>query len=148
MNQSASTTSTAPNVISVIALVVSGIALICVVLLLIISKTGTGQGGSATAITNSAALSVAGMVFFTAFTWIFAILGGLTGLIMLINEVPLKSSFDTKMNVPLWFWNLVGRLQWFINCRKQLNITKDIRKCSLCLLDISFFTDKIRTMRC
>lgn len=32
--------------------------------------------------------------------------------------------------------------------KKQLNITKDIRKCSLCLLDISFFTDKIRTMRC
>ena len=37
----------------------------------------------------------------------------------LINEVPLKSSFDTKMNVPLWFWNLAGRLQWFINCRRQ-----------------------------
>ena len=90
MNQSASTTSTAPNVISVIALVVSGIALICVVLLLIISKTGTGQGGSATAITNSAALSVTGMVFFTAFTWIFAILGGLIGLIMLIIDIAVK----------------------------------------------------------
>lgn len=90
MNQSASTTSTAPNVISVIALVVSGIALICVVLLLIISKTGTGQGGSATAITNSAALSVTGMVFFAAFTWIFAILGGLIGLIMLIIDIVVK----------------------------------------------------------
>ena len=90
MNQSASTTSTAPNVISVIALVVSGIALICVVLLLIISKAGTGQGGSATAITNSAALSVTGMVFFTAFTWIFAILGGLIGLIMLIIDIVVK----------------------------------------------------------
>ena len=31
---------------------------------------------------------------------------------------------------------------------KQLNITKDIRKCSLCLVDISFFADKIRTVRC
>lgn len=37
----------------------------------------------------------------------------------LINEVPLKSSFDTKMNMPLWFWNLTGRLQWFINCKRQ-----------------------------
>ena len=33
----------------------------------------------------------------------------------LINEVPLKSCSDTKMNMPLWFWNLAGRLQWFIN---------------------------------
>ena len=90
MNQSASTTSIVPTVISVIALVASGLALICVVLLLIISKTGTGQGGSATAITNSAALSVTGMVFFTAFTWIFAILGGLIGLIMLIIDIAVK----------------------------------------------------------
>ena len=37
----------------------------------------------------------------------------------LINEVPLKSSFDTKMNMPLWFWNLTGRLQWFVNSRRQ-----------------------------
>lgn len=90
MNQSAGTTSIVPTVISVIALVVSGLALICVVLLLIVSKAGTGQGGSATAITNSAALSVTGMVFFTAFTWIFAILGGLIGLIMLIIDIAVK----------------------------------------------------------
>ena len=38
----------------------------------------------------------------------------------LINEVPLKSSFDTKMNILLWFWNLTGRLQWFLNCRRFL----------------------------
>ena len=37
----------------------------------------------------------------------------------LINEVPLKSSFDTKTNMPLWFWNLTGRLQWFFNCQRQ-----------------------------
>ena len=61
-----------PNVFSIIALVVSGIALVCVLLLLIISKSGTGQGGSATAVTNSATLTIAGMVFFTAFTWILA----------------------------------------------------------------------------
>ena len=46
----------------------------------------------------------------------------------LINEVPLKSSFDTKMNVPLWFWNLVGRLQWFINCRRQAEGRRQTRE--------------------
>ena len=99
MNQSASTTLIVPTVISVIALVVSGLALICVVLLLIISKTGTGQGGSATAITNSAALSVAGMVFFTAFTWIFAILGGFIGLIMLIIDIAVKRANNLWMPI-------------------------------------------------
>ncbi|MCR4739544.1 MAG: hypothetical protein K5886_04695 [Lachnospiraceae bacterium] len=37
----------------------------------------------------------------------------------LINEVPLKSSFDTKISMPLWFWNLTGRLQWLINIKRQ-----------------------------
>ncbi|MCR4807447.1 MAG: histidine phosphatase family protein [Lachnospiraceae bacterium] len=37
----------------------------------------------------------------------------------LINEVPLRSCFDTKMKLPLWFWNLNGRLQWFINSQRQ-----------------------------
>ena len=37
----------------------------------------------------------------------------------LINEVPLKSSFNSKISMPLWFWNLSGRLQWLINCRRQ-----------------------------
>ena len=64
VNQSVRTTSKVPTVVSVIALVISGIAFICVLLLLIISRARTGQGGSATAITNSAALSVTGMVFF------------------------------------------------------------------------------------
>ena len=90
VNRSVRTTSIVPTVISVIALVVSGIALVCVLLLLIISRAGTGQGGSATAITNSAALSLAGMVFFTAFTWIFALLGGLVGLIMFVIDIAVK----------------------------------------------------------
>ena len=46
----------------------------------------------------------------------------------LINEVPLKSSFDTKTNMPLWFWNLTGRLQWFINCRRQPQVRRQTRK--------------------
>ena len=37
----------------------------------------------------------------------------------LINEVPLRSSFDTKKNMPLWFWNISGRLQWFMNSPRQ-----------------------------
>ena len=36
-----------------------------------------------------------------------------------IDEVPLKSSFDTKIKLPLWFWNLSGRIQWFINSSRQ-----------------------------
>ena len=46
----------------------------------------------------------------------------------LINEVPLKSSFDTKMNMPLWFWNLTGRLQWLINNRRQVEGCRQTRE--------------------
>lgn len=35
------------------------------------------------------------------------------------DEVPLRSSFDTKFKLPLWFWNLSGRLQWLINSSRQ-----------------------------
>ena len=37
----------------------------------------------------------------------------------LINEVPLRSGFDTKKNMPLWFWNTYGRLQWLMNSPRQ-----------------------------
>ena len=43
----------------------------------------------------------------------------------LINEVPLRSSFDTKKKVPLWFWNSSGRLQWFINSSRQFEGHKE-----------------------
>ncbi len=46
----------------------------------------------------------------------------------LINEVPLKSSFDTKMNMPLWFWNLTGRLQWFTNSIRQAETRRQTKK--------------------
>ncbi len=45
----------------------------------------------------------------------------------LINEVPLKSSFDTKVNMPLWFWNLTGRLQWFVNSGRQVEGRRQTR---------------------
>ena len=38
----------------------------------------------------------------------------------LINEVPLKSSFDTEKKMPLWFWNTSGRIQWFMNSDRQI----------------------------
>ncbi len=38
----------------------------------------------------------------------------------LINEVPLRSSFDTKKKMPLWLWNSSGRLQWFMNSARQI----------------------------
>ena len=43
----------------------------------------------------------------------------------LINEVPLRSSFDTKKKMPLWFWNSSGRLQWFINNSRQFEGHKE-----------------------
>ncbi|MBR1507459.1 MAG: histidine phosphatase family protein [Eubacterium sp.] len=46
----------------------------------------------------------------------------------LLNEVPLKSSFDCKINMPIWFWNLTGRLQWFINGIRQIETRRQTRK--------------------
>ena len=37
----------------------------------------------------------------------------------LLDEVPLRSSFDTELRLPLWFWNLTGRIQWFLNHPRQ-----------------------------
>ena len=37
----------------------------------------------------------------------------------LINEVPLRSAFDTEKKMPLWFWNISGRVQWFVNNKRQ-----------------------------
>ena len=37
----------------------------------------------------------------------------------LLDEVPLRSSFDTELRLPLWFWNLTGRIQWLLNHPRQ-----------------------------
>ena len=37
----------------------------------------------------------------------------------LLDEVPLRSGFDTELRLPLWFWNLTGRTQWFLNHPRQ-----------------------------
>ena len=37
----------------------------------------------------------------------------------LLNEVPLRSGFDTARKMPLWFWNALGRLQWLTGSKRQ-----------------------------
>ena len=37
----------------------------------------------------------------------------------LLNEVPLKSFKDTNKMYPLWLWNFMGRLQWFLQNDRQ-----------------------------
>ena len=37
----------------------------------------------------------------------------------LIDEVPLRSAFDSKIRFPLWLWNFAGRIQWFFNIERQ-----------------------------
>ncbi|MBQ9870302.1 MAG: histidine phosphatase family protein [Eubacterium sp.] len=46
----------------------------------------------------------------------------------LINEVPLRSSYDTKKRMPLWYWNASGRLQWFMNSERQVEGRNQTRK--------------------
>lgn len=37
-----------------------------------------------------------------------------------IGEVPLKSFMDTEKRLPLWMWNILGRVQWYIGSSRQL----------------------------
>lgn len=37
----------------------------------------------------------------------------------LLNEVPLRSCMDTNLKLPLWFWHLAGRTQWFFSSSRQ-----------------------------
>lgn len=37
----------------------------------------------------------------------------------LLNEVPLRSFRDTQRAYPLWVWNFIGRLQWFLGKGRQ-----------------------------
>ncbi len=87
MDQQEKRPSAVPVVFSAIALTASVLALICVTVLIIISAVGPESGGSATALTNRAVLTVSGMIFFTGFTWIFAVIGGLMGFVMTIADI-------------------------------------------------------------
>lgn len=35
------------------------------------------------------------------------------------EEVPLKSFVDCSIKMPLWIWNMMGRLQWYFNGSRQ-----------------------------
>ena len=37
-----------------------------------------------------------------------------------IGEVPLKSFMVTEKRLPLWMWNILGRVQWYIGSSRQL----------------------------
>ena len=90
MSQQEKRPSAVPVIFSVIALAFSALALICAIVLIIISSVGPERGGSATALTNRAVLTVSGMIFFTGFTWIFAMIGGLMGFVMTIVDIVVK----------------------------------------------------------
>ena len=45
----------------------------------------------------------------------------------LVSEVPLGSSFDCRMELPLWFWNITGRVQWFLNSNRQAESRKETK---------------------
>lgn len=90
MDQQEKKPSAVPVVFSSIALTASVLALICAVLLIVVSAVGPESGGTATALTDRAVLTVSGMIFFTGFTWVFAMVGGLMGFIMLIVDIIVK----------------------------------------------------------
>ncbi len=90
MSQQEKRPSAGPVVFSVIALAFSVLALICAIILIIVSAIGPESGGSATALTNRAVLTVSGMIFFTGFTWIFALIGTLIGFVMTIVDIAVK----------------------------------------------------------
>ena len=36
-----------------------------------------------------------------------------------VEEVPLRSFVDCSIKMPLWMWNIMGRLQWYLNSNRQ-----------------------------
>lgn len=36
-----------------------------------------------------------------------------------IGEVPLRSFADLGIQLPLWIWNVIGRMQWYFNINRQ-----------------------------
>ena len=36
-----------------------------------------------------------------------------------IQEVPLRSFADLDITLPVWVWNVMGRLQWYLNMNRQ-----------------------------
>ncbi len=45
-----------------------------------------------------------------------------------VDEVPLRSCFDSSQMMPLWFWNVAGRLQWAWGSTRQAEGYRETRK--------------------
>ena len=48
-----------------------------------------------------------------------------------IREVPLRSFWDCKIKLPLWIWNVMGRVQWKLCIRKQQESFEQTRQRAL-----------------
>ena len=46
----------------------------------------------------------------------------------LLNEVPLKSFWDSKLLLPLWIWNILGRIQWLLGNDRQDEVRADTKR--------------------
>ena len=90
MEQQKNRPSAAPMVFSIIALVFSSLALVSAILFIIVLHIGPESGGTATALTGRAVLTVSGMILFTAATWGCAMTGGFLGFIMMIVDIAVK----------------------------------------------------------
>lgn len=54
-----------------------------------------------------------------------------------VEEVPLKSFTDCSFKMPLWIWNIMGRLQWYINSSRQEEKRIDtVQRCKRIILDL------------
>ena len=82
--------SNAPKVISKISMITSVIGFICAIMLFRIGGSMSGSPGSATAVTGSVAIMVTGIVFLSAGTWVFSLIGTVSGFIMLIVNLVTK----------------------------------------------------------
>lgn len=53
-----------------------------------------------------------------------------------IMEVPISPYKDTEGLVTVWSWNFFGRLQWFLNNRRQPEVRKDTYKRAQRVVDV------------
>ena len=43
----------------------------------------------------------------------------------MLDEIPLRSCTDTKCRLPFWLWNVLARVQWFLNIHRQPETRRD-----------------------
>jgi len=53
----------------------------------------------------------------------------------LLDEVPLKAFRDSRIPLPLWVWNVIGRLQWAMGNSRQPEGRKDSQKRARLLIE-------------